>query len=377
MSSTTSGAAPPPVPEPHDMIVVGLGPAGTALAHRAQARGWRVLGVDPGENWPNTYGIFRDEVPGWLEPPPAQSTSEPVVIGPLGRHRPGRGYLVLDNDELRTRLSTFPVVRAYATEVRATSVTIGARRCHAPVVVDARGVHRRGQPPVQQAYGIVVATPLTRDTAVWMDLRQHGGCGPHPTFLYQVPVRDGILYEETILVADRAVPWQDLESSLRRRLGELAPPRSDIIREERVLIPMGVSRSVPDSRAGAVAFGARAGLISPISGYSLATSLQLVEPMLDALAPLLKGGRRGTLPWHRPGMRLDRMLKDLGQKVLLDLDADEFPLFMDALFSLSPETHRGFLTTGTPLATARGMMAVFRASDPPMRLRILRALLGG
>ncbi|MBV7293427.1 lycopene cyclase family protein [Corynebacterium sp. TAE3-ERU16] len=358
------------------MIVVGLGPAGTALAHQAQVRGWRVLGVDPGESWPNTYGIFRDEVPGWLEPLPTQSTSEPAVIGCLGRHRPGRGYLVLDNDELRTRLSTFPVIRACAEEVRATSVTIGARSYHAPVVVDARGVPRSGPQPVQQAYGIVVAAPLTRDTAVWMDLRQHGGCGPHPTFLYQIPVHDGILYEETILVADRAVPWQDLENSLSRRLGALAPPRSEILREERVLIPVGAPRPVLDSRGGAVAFGARAGLISPISGYSVATSLQLVEPLLDALAPLLKGGRRGTLPWHHPTVRLDRMLKDLGQKVLLDLDTDEFPLFMDALFSLSPEAQRGFLATGSPLATASGMMAVFRASDPPMRLRILGAILG-
>ena len=364
-----------PLPGSLDLIVVGLGPAGMALAHRAQTRGWRVLGVDPGRRWPHTYGIFRDEAPGWLDPLPVQTSNSSAVIGPHGTRSLGREYLILDNDALRSSLATFPVVVGHGENIRANSVTVGTRRYRAPLVVDARGFPCTGPRPVQQAYGIVVAAPLTDDAAVWMDLRQHGGCRRYPTFLYQLPVRDGMLYEETILVADRPVPWQDLERSLKRRLGVLAPAQQDILREERVLIPMG--KPSTGHNGGTVAFGARAGLISPISGYSVATSLQLVEPTLDALAPVLVGGRARTLPWNRTTMKLDRMLKDLGQKVLLRLNIDEFPRFMDALFSQDPGVQRAFLESGTPLGTVRGMVAVFRESDQAMRLRILQGILRG
>ena len=50
-----------------DLIVVGLGPAGAALAYRAATHyGWRVLGIDPTTSWDKTLGVWVSDIPTWL-----------------------------------------------------------------------------------------------------------------------------------------------------------------------------------------------------------------------------------------------------------------------------------------------------------------------
>lgn len=47
-----------------DVLVVGAGPAGLALAAALGERSLRVVGLapDPRAPWPNTYGVWHDEV---------------------------------------------------------------------------------------------------------------------------------------------------------------------------------------------------------------------------------------------------------------------------------------------------------------------------
>lgn len=48
---------------PVDLVVVGGGPAGLAVAQRVSAEGLKVLSIDPEPRsvWPNNYGVWVDE----------------------------------------------------------------------------------------------------------------------------------------------------------------------------------------------------------------------------------------------------------------------------------------------------------------------------
>ena len=53
-----------------DLLVVGAGPAGRALAHRACVAGLAVTVVDPApdQEWTATFGLFGDDLPLWIDP---------------------------------------------------------------------------------------------------------------------------------------------------------------------------------------------------------------------------------------------------------------------------------------------------------------------
>ncbi|HEX2857892.1 MAG TPA: lycopene cyclase family protein, partial [Propionibacteriaceae bacterium] len=65
-----------------DVAVVGLGPAGRALAHRLLARGARVLAVDPHPErpWLPTYGGWAHQLPDWLPERVVGSRSARTVL---------------------------------------------------------------------------------------------------------------------------------------------------------------------------------------------------------------------------------------------------------------------------------------------------------
>ncbi|MCK7637014.1 lycopene cyclase family protein [Corynebacterium pygosceleis] len=363
MSSSAENSPRPDVTR-FDMIVVGLGPSGAALAHRASLRGWDVLGVDPQPVWRNTYGLFTDELPDWLPDPPVESLSTPSVIGE-SEHHPDREYAILDNDALRRRFLTFPTIIGAAAEVGRRRVRVNNRTHVADIVVDARGATET-EGPVQQAYGVVLHDEAA---PVWMDLRplEHGTT---PTFHYQIPVRGGMLHEETSLVHQGPLPWEVLRNALRQRIGD--HPDAEVIASEKVLFPMNAPADIDPT--GPVPFGARAGFINPISGFSVATSLELTDPTLDTLSSIIRGGTQHRLPWMTPRYRADRRLLSIGQQVLLELDPDELPLFLEKVFTLSRTEQKRFLHLGDPVGTMRGMLRIFLACDRHLQRKIIRAV---
>ncbi|MCX7543447.1 lycopene cyclase family protein [Corynebacterium sp. P5848] len=354
----------PPPSGPLDMIVVGLGPAGAALAHRASLRGWNVLGIDPEPAWRNTYGLFTDELPDWLPDPPVETLSTPSVIGE-SEHHPGREYAILDNDALRNRFLTFPTINEAAGDIGRNRVRVNDEAHVADIVVDARGgTDMEG--PVQQAYGVV----LKDDAApVWMDLRPLEGTET-PTFHYQIPVSGGTLHEETSLIHQGPLPWSALRDALRQRIGD--HPDTEVMASETVLIPMTAMAEVDST--GPVPFGARAGFVNPISGFSVATSFDLADPTLDALSLIIRGDTLNRLPWMALRYRLDQWLLSIGQQVLLELDAGKLPGFLEKVFTLSTAEQKRFLRLGDPVGTARGMLRIFLACDRNLRRSILRAV---
>src|SRR5690606_1561468 len=89
----------------HDVAVVGLGPAGRALASRCRVRGLSVLVVDPRPDavWTPTYGIWADELGDLPASVVGARTADPW-IRVHGDHPLGREYVVLDNAALQAAL---------------------------------------------------------------------------------------------------------------------------------------------------------------------------------------------------------------------------------------------------------------------------------
>lgn len=84
-------------------VVLGLGPAGRAAAHRAAARGWEVLAIDPAGgagSMPSTIGVWTRQLPGWLPDAAVAARFRPLVIDADGRERRLDEYAVLDTGVL-------------------------------------------------------------------------------------------------------------------------------------------------------------------------------------------------------------------------------------------------------------------------------------
>lgn len=322
------------------MIILGLGPAGAYLGHRATARGLKVLGIDPAERWHATYGGW---VAGLADAPLHWRGFPSVRFGGLG-YQLTREYGIIDNERWRAQLLDFEVIQRTAEVISAHKVRVGEQDFLADVVIDARGT--MPVPPLQQALGWFVDDGPT----AWMNW-------DGDTFLYSFPTASGHLLEETVLATTEIHPWEELEAQLRKRFPG-AQPRAT----EKVLISL-TGRDWPGP---ALAFGARAGFVNPITGYSLETSISMAEPTLDALWV------GGQLPWRTARFRADRALSLRLQRVLLRLEAAQVHEIMRALL-LSPFYVR-FLSLGDFQGTLRGMAWVFARVSLRTKLAILRAL---
>lgn len=93
-------------------VVLGLGPAGRIAAHRAAARGWDVLALDPaGGSMPSTVGAWAHQLPAWLPGDAVASRFRPTVVGSGGRRRLlDDDYVVLDT-AVMSGLGGFSVLR--------------------------------------------------------------------------------------------------------------------------------------------------------------------------------------------------------------------------------------------------------------------------
>lgn len=359
--------------------VLGLGPAGRIAAHRAAARGWDVLALDPaGGSMPSTVGAWAHQVPAWLPSGAVASRFRPSVITSDGRRRVlDDAYVVLDTAAL-SGLGGFDVrrgrgvVRGDGTLTDADGGDYGAWS-KPDVLVDAVGAGRDGAVlgVRQLAYGQIfrdedlpddVRVPVLMDFTVptgdHADREGDGADGEYPaTFSYRLPLGDGTwLIEETILAARASAHAGDprraeLHAYLRRiqlrRLADLGVDPAIAIADETVDFPMG-PRRLPDNRRrtpGHGHFGAAGGWMHPATGYSVGAMLADVDRFLDRLA-----ARDDASP---PGGRPLAWLRRRGLHVLLGFDAARTRDFFDAFFTLPDSAIREYLTgTSAPKTMA-------------------------
>jgi lycopene beta-cyclase len=393
------------------VVIVGAGPAGAMLSRALQLSGVDVVLVDGAASpWTATYGAWCDEVEPYgasldIGTPWRRTWSTTRVV--TGReHLISRPYGVFDNDELRRRCiaDVGMVVGAVETmmqgECDAFVRLADGRELRADVVVDARGagamrdmtldaaldtVHdtvRDADVGVQTAYGVVVSSDelakrgIGGDVMTLMDWSPVTASMP-PTFLYAMQLSDDdALLEETSLCAQPAYEHAELRGRLARRMGEDLTTSARSV--EVVHIPM--SSSTPPRRVDVLRFGAAAGLVHPVTGYSVTASLRRAPVLADALVAAYARGERGSglrdAAWSAlwtPAMRRVRALHRLGVHVSSGLDARDTSDFFDAFFSLPADVWGPYLRVdATPAEVRRAMFGVFSSCS----LRLKRRLMG-
>ncbi len=409
-----------------DVIVIGDGPAGSALAAACGRRGVDVVLVGPDLAWAQTYGTWIDDL-AEVEGLPDVAAVLAVTLESIAVHTDRsrelrRSYGLFDNEALRR------VVRGDVEHVRGrvdhvTSAPEGATRhrvhvapaasgeamsgdasgeaieFRARLVVDTAGwpssFARRSStsaPAWQTAMGVVLAEPPDGELgqATWMDFRAVGAgapparrssIGPHgvTTFCYSLPVRDGWMVEETVLAARPAVEPIALLPRLAARLGRHPDDvLAAAVRTEYVRIPMGGAR--PDDDQPVVAFGAAAGYVHPATGFSVTASLRAAPRVGDAVVEALAATSSSAAAdsslvsdavWTA-AMRRTRVLHGYGLEVLLRQEDDEVRAFFGEFFDLPTEQWSSYLRIDTPPSDlAAVMMRLFSASSWSMRRRLM------
>ena len=344
--------------------MVGAGPAGSALAAACADLGLRTTIVDrnPRMPWRNTYGAWAHELPA-LPADTIAARATTVKAFALTEHRLDGEYVVLHNENLRRHLSRpdIEVIAGRAESITPTSITLDGRTINAGIVVDAAGPPR-GRFAEQTAVGVTLpAEVLAPGEAIFMDWRQ---AGDPPTFCYALPL-DGerVLVEETSLAHLPGLSFGLLRERLHRRLAVHGWPL-DRPEHERVRFPL----NPPLPRGPLVTFGARAGLVHPASGYSVATTLTLAPRVARAIAEA-PARIRGTI-WPVTA-RMTHGLRRRGLSALLHLPPDRVPAFFELFFRLPAESQRAYLSERENFTgTAAAMLALFRSASPRSRCAI-------
>lgn len=365
------------------LIVLGLGPAGMALAHRAHQQGWTVVGIDPRTTWTNTYGLFADELPAWAAPTinaTARAFPATATLASGTTVNTGRRYCVPDNRQLRAKWATFTHITDTGTIISPHEVRLSTGELlRADFLIDARGITPQGlspQAPIQQALGAFFPHELAR-AAHWMDFRSVAAAGaPHlrhrATFGYAIPTPRGFVVEETQLIGS-PLPWRELRTRLHARIRSYGLSPKDSHGSEKVIIPMTLPQK-PHPRPGVIPFGARAGFINPVTGYSVAGSLNMIDPLLKKLA---SADSSPKLPWNDNAFRADQRILAAAARVLPRWDNHQLSDFLAPLLRASPQLQKGFLTMGNPASTLCGMGTVAAGVNWRQKAQTIAALLAG
>jgi lycopene beta-cyclase len=390
----------------HDVLIIGAGPAGSALARACVERDLDVALIGEDAEWTATYGAWVDEV----DRASILADADVTAGAPLDVcawtdrcHELRRPYTLLDNSLLRSTLRrdvltiTQRVLRVSSQTDRHRLTLETGEELTARLVIDATGwpgafanrTHGDDLPFWQTAFGVVLPEPPAGDLGrpTLMDFREPPRTPAAPrrghtatTFAYSLPVADGWLVEETVLAARQAVEPVALLPLLAARL-HLDPDAmlDRAVRTEYVRIPMGASR--PRRDQAIVAFGAAAGYVNPTSGYSVVHSMQMAPAVAAAIADSL-GSRPGThvadslAVWNAVwpvAQRRTRLLHDYGLVTLGKLDGAGVREFFGAFFELPLPTWSAYMRAdASPTEVSRVMTQLFRAAPWSTRRRLLR-----
>ena len=374
-----------------DVAVVGGGPAALCIAAALAEQQLEVTLVapsDPATPWPNTYGIWGEEV-------------DALGLGSLLEHRwsntvsyfgsgdaddqgqifHGRDYGLFDKQALQQHwldgLSAGGVQHCndMVQSVEhgpdgATLITASGDNLRARLVVDASGhdpalVSRPSDGLVagQAAYGVVgrfSQPPVDPDQFVLMDYRcDHLSSEQRqqaPTFLYAMDLGEGRFFvEETSLAAAPALSFVGLQQRLEQRLAHRGIAIEAVEHVEHCLFPM--NPALPDRRQPVVGFGGAASMVHPASGYMIGSLLRRGPQLAADLAAAMAAGQQGLalsqVGWQSlwpAELRRRHGLYRFGLEKLMRFDEAQLRAFFATFFALPNEQWFGFLanTLETP-----------------------------
>ena len=380
-----------------DVLVLGGGPAALCIASELNQQGVTVGGVAPESvdaPWPNTYGIWADELKAvGLEPllehrwsdtvsyfgaggttAQDQATAHGIDYGlfdraALQRHWLERAKGVVWHQDTADRVE---LNGATTSVCCASGTTLQAR-----VVIDASGsrtphIRRPDQKPVagQAAYGVVgrfSQAPIETGRFVLMDYRcdhlSEAQRREPPTFLYAMDLGDGVFFvEETSLALAPGVPYDVLKQRLQQRLDQRGVEITEVIHEEFCLFPMNLP--LPDRRQPVLAFGGAASMVHPASGYMVGSLLRRGPGLAQALAAALNNQNLGSAALAQRGwqalwpveMVLRHQLHQFGLGRLMGFNEALLRTHFATFFSLPQEEWFGFLTNTLPLPRLMAVM---------------------
>jgi len=373
------------------VLVLGGGPAALCMAAALAEQGLSVALLAPHDlrqPWPNTYGIWGEEVDAlglahllehrWSACVSYFGEGAADASDPANRPTPHRrDYGLFNRQALQNHwleaLERGGVELLQGTAMAAqrlegegfTAIPTREGPIHqARLVVDATGhqpllVQRPDEGAVagQAAYGIVgrfSAPPVQPGQFVLMDYRcDH--LSPEqrlqpPTFLYAMDLGDGLFFvEETSLALAPPVPYDDLRQRLEQRLAHHGIRVLAVEHEEFCLFPMNLP--LPDLHQPVLGFGGAASMVHPASGYMVGSLLRRAPAVAQAVAAALADPQAPSAVvaacgwralWPRP-LRRKHALYQFGLEKLMRFPEAQLRAFFATFFALPDPLWIGFL----------------------------------
>ncbi|KAI4380770.1 hypothetical protein MLD38_006921 [Melastoma candidum] len=409
--------------KPLDLVVIGCGPAGLALAAESAKLGLKVGLVGPDLPFTNNYGVWEDEFKDlglskciehvWRDTIVYLDDDDPILIG----RAYGRVSRHLLHEELLERCVESGVTYLSSKVENIVEATDGHSlvTCDNDMIIPCRLAtvasgaasgkllrYEVGGPrvSVQTAYGVEVEVennPYDPSLMVFMDYRDHirqevplaeGDC---PTFLYAMPMSPTrVFFEETCLASKDAIPFNLLKEKLMLRLKTMDIRITKVHEEEWSYIPVG--GSLPNTEQKNLAFGAAASMVHPATGYSVVRSLSEAPKYASAIAGILKQShlkvalsgegnpsnismQAWSTLWPQERKR-QRAFFLFGLALIVQLDIEGIRTFFHTFFRLPRWMWQGFL--GSTLSSGDLMLFalhMFVIAPNDLRMSLIRHLL--
>ncbi|KAK7259285.1 hypothetical protein RIF29_24887 [Crotalaria pallida] len=373
-----------------DLVVIGCGPAGLALAAESGKLGLKVGLIGPDLPFTNNYGVWEDEFKDlglecciehvWKDTIVYLDNKDPVLVGRsygrVSRHllheellrrcvESGVSYLSSRVESIvEASNGQSHVVCEYDTVVPCRLVTVASGAASGKLLE-----YEVGGPKVsvQTAYGVEVEVennPYDPNLMVFMDYRdymkQNVQCpeANYPTFLYAMPMSPTkVFFEETCLASKDAMPFDLLKKKLFSRLNTMGIRITKTYEEEWSYIPVG--GSLPNTEQKNLAFGAAASMVHPATGYSVVRSLSEAPQYASVIATILKEGHTRDIITHNRSKenlsmqawntlwpqerKRQRAFFLFGLALILQLDIEGIRTFFRTFFRLPEWMWQGFL----------------------------------
>jgi lycopene beta-cyclase len=394
-----------------DVLVIGSGPAGTIIAAALAERGVRVGGLTASplrQVWPNTYGIWRDELEALgLTELLGHCWENCVSYFGKGEVNHDRAYGLFDKVKLQNHLlakcETGGVEwhQGKATNIehdreRSIVTTTTGETLRARVVIDASGhepmfiKRQKNQVAVafQTAYGIVghfSAPPVEPNQFVHQDFRSEHlsateRANEPPTFSYGMDFGDDVYFvEETSLAMSPPVSFELLERRLHQRLAARGIKVTEVHEVERCIFPMTLP--LPDLHQPVVAFGGAASMVHPATGYMVGALLRRAPGLAAAIATALQNVQAepaeiARVAWQdlwNPDRLRKYYLYRFGLEKLMRFDEVLIKQHLDTFFSLPQHQWSGFLadSLSTPELLA-AMVRLFAIAPNSLRWGLMQ-----
>jgi lycopene beta-cyclase len=395
-----------------DVLVIGSGPAGLSLAAALSQRGLQVEGlaaIAPEHPWPNTYGIWVDE----LETLGLTDFLEhrwQDTVAHMGRSAIPlrRDYGLFDKQKLQSHWLEQGQRHGIKWHVgKATKVAHSSKRSEvtdeagntysARLVVDTSGhnpalIRRTVQAkPIayQAAYGIVgrfSAPPIQPGQMVLMDYRDDYLPAPErslpPTFLYAMDLGDDIYFvEETSLAHTPAIRFDTLERRLHQRLAHSGAKLVETHHTEQCLFPMNMP--LPDLSQSVVGFGGAASMVHPATGYMVGSLLRRGPDLARAIAQALEHSNSSPAEAAQAGWQAlwptERLRKHylytFGLENLMAFNTQDLQQFFTAFFALDKRHWSGFLADTLTLGEiVQAMIGLFGHTSNSVRWGLMSSV---